>query len=285
LSGFATAMIVIVALCLVGGGVYYFTNQEAVIIPDPGTFSAPPTSDNLTNSSTLKILDVTIQATTQTANIIWITNIPSTGLIEIRDADGNRITSAAGDSLNEKQTVTVSALQPGTKYNYTVTATDSSGNEVTSDGELITQAVADDNPPVISGASVSNITESSAIVTWTTNEPATGQVKYFVSDNTTSNSTTLTTPEDTNLNPTHSVMLSNLTSGTEYGFDIISKDNSGNVATYSEGQTFTTVAAIPFAAEEGSRAPDFELKNLSNQPVKLSDFKGKMVLLNFWAYT
>lgn len=33
----------------------------------------------------------------------------------------------------------------------------------------------------------------------------------------------------------------------------------------------------------GNRAPDFELPALESKKVKLSDFKGKKVLLNFWA--
>ncbi|KAA9023584.1 peroxiredoxin family protein [Niallia endozanthoxylica] len=33
----------------------------------------------------------------------------------------------------------------------------------------------------------------------------------------------------------------------------------------------------------GGKAPDFELKNLAGETVKLSDFQGKKVLLNFWA--
>ncbi|MBU8878332.1 TlpA family protein disulfide reductase [Bacillus sp. FJAT-29790] len=33
----------------------------------------------------------------------------------------------------------------------------------------------------------------------------------------------------------------------------------------------------------GLKAPDFELKNLAGETVKLSDFKGKKVMLNFWA--
>ncbi|MDF2903320.1 MAG: ahpC/TSA family protein [Bacillus sp. (in: firmicutes)] len=35
--------------------------------------------------------------------------------------------------------------------------------------------------------------------------------------------------------------------------------------------------------EEGMKAPDFELKNLAGESVKLSDLKGKKVMVNFWA--
>ncbi len=33
----------------------------------------------------------------------------------------------------------------------------------------------------------------------------------------------------------------------------------------------------------GGAAPDFELKDLNKKPVRLSDYKGKVVFLNFWA--
>lgn len=33
----------------------------------------------------------------------------------------------------------------------------------------------------------------------------------------------------------------------------------------------------------GEVAPDFELENLDGEKVKLSDLKGKKVILNFWA--
>src|SRR5699024_12283205 len=35
--------------------------------------------------------------------------------------------------------------------------------------------------------------------------------------------------------------------------------------------------------EKGDLAPDFELETLDGETVKLSDFRGQKVLLNFWA--
>lgn len=55
------------------------------------------------------------------------------------------------------------------------------------------------------------------------------------------------------------------------------------------------LALLPFASANDSfqriantrsqdrTAPDWQLKDLDGKPVKLSDFKGKVVLLNFWA--
>lgn len=40
---------------------------------------------------------------------------------------------------------------------------------------------------------------------------------------------------------------------------------------------------ITFALELGSPASDFELADLSGKSVKLSDYKGKTVVINFWA--
>ena len=39
----------------------------------------------------------------------------------------------------------------------------------------------------------------------------------------------------------------------------------------------------PSQAVEGSTAPDFTLKDLNGKEVRLSDLRGKIVVLNFWA--
>jgi thiol-disulfide isomerase/thioredoxin len=56
------------------------------------------------------------------------------------------------------------------------------------------------------------------------------------------------------------------------------EDATGRVATRDE-----PLEADTGAPQEGSAAPDFTLATLAGGEVRLSDFRGKVVLLNFWA--
>lgn len=51
----------------------------------------------------------------------------------------------------------------------------------------------------------------------------------------------------------------------------------------STAQTQLSAAAGGVLPAVGHRAPDFQVTDLSGKKVKLSDFKGKPVFLNFWA--
>ena len=101
----------------------------------------------------------------------------------------------------------------------------------------------DYSAPVISNVSVSDVTESSARITWTTDEPATSQVEYGVSLWNGS-----VTPLDERLVTSHSVILTGLGEGTEYSFRVLSKDASGNVRR-SLSSSFTT-EEMDFALQE-----------------------------------
>jgi thiol-disulfide isomerase/thioredoxin len=55
-----------------------------------------------------------------------------------------------------------------------------------------------------------------------------------------------------------------------------------------QGETLKTAAATPGKASsscdaDGTATFDFVLKDQNNQPVKLADYKGKVVIVNFWA--
>jgi len=44
------------------------------------------------------------------------------------------------------------------------------------------------------------------------------------------------------------------------------------------------VAKLPEGLEVGMRAPDFDAKDVDGKPFKLSDYRGKVVLLDFWGF-
>ncbi|MCX6008730.1 MAG: redoxin domain-containing protein [Chloroflexi bacterium] len=260
-----TTLFIIIVCFFIGSGIYYFVTQT-------GT---PPLPNSTADTTPPSIQSDPIPSTTETgATITWITDEPATSQVNYGETEPYDSTTP-DTNLATSHSVKLTGLDPGTTYYFKVISTDAAGNEATAKGELTTLATADETPPTISGVNV-NITESSAIITWTTNEPATGQVNYGETE-TYGSTTTL----DTNLSKTHTVTLTGLDDGTTYNFQVISKDSSGNTAT-SPNQTFKTPAVIPVGSQVDKLAPPFTLKDLNNNEVKLSDFRGKIVVINFW---
>jgi len=52
---------------------------------------------------------------------------------------------------------------------------------------------------------------------------------------------------------------------------------------YQDERLARASAARPKMLEPGAVAPDFTTEDLAGKPVKLSDYKGKVVVLDFWA--
>ena len=100
----------------------------------------------------------------------------------------------------------------------------------------------DVTPPVISEIMASNVTESSATITWSTDEPAKGYVRYgcsFVSD---TGSMSSLACKETDESTFHRVVLeeksSSSTTAKLMWFRISAHDASGNIAT-TEEMSFT----------------------------------------------
>jgi glucose/arabinose dehydrogenase/PKD repeat protein len=96
--------------------------------------------------------------------------------------------------------------------------------------------VYDPTAPTLSAVASSNLTATSARITWTTNEPANSQVEYG-----TTTAYGSTTPLDTTQVTAHSVLVSGLAAQTLYNYRVRSSDAAGNLAV-GTNNTFTTPA-------------------------------------------
>ncbi|HTN42830.1 MAG TPA: fibronectin type III domain-containing protein, partial [Nitrospiria bacterium] len=176
--------------------------------------------------------------TTSGATIAWTTDELSDTQVQYgtTTAYGSSTTLNSTKVTSHSQALT--GLQASTLYHYRVLSRDAAGNLATSgDGTFTTSTPPDTTPPVISGITASNITNTGAIITWATNEASSSQVEYGTTtsygSSTTLNSTLVTS---------HSVTLTGLAASTTYHYRVKSADASSNLAT-SGDNTFTTSAA------------------------------------------
>jgi peroxiredoxin len=213
------------------------------------------------------------------AIITWQTDEPAIGQVTIWDSEAYTSTEPE-ETLATDHSATLSALKPNTKYKLVLISMDKGGNETRLEIELTTPLQPYANPSIISEVKVLNITDSSATITWQTDTPATSQVEYG-----TTNAYGSTTPTDNELTTSHSIDLTGLKPSTKYYFGIKSQGASGS-ETASEAQTFITLSsaavAVETGIEAGKRAPDFTLLTLDSEAVTLSQFRGKIVMINFW---
>lgn len=139
-------------------------------------------------------------------------------------------------------------LSPSKTTAYTLTATNAGGT-VTKALVLYVSApppappVVDTTPPVIKNVSSSSETETGAIVTWTTNEPATSAIEYGKETDygLTASSAELTTE--------HSLTLGNLQPNTAYHFQVTSSDKVGNQASSADNILVTAREKSPYSLE------------------------------------
>ncbi len=109
--------------------------------------------------------------------------------------------------------------------------------EVTGNMYVRDLSLGGDTPPVISAVQATNITDSGATITWTTNAPASSQVRYGLTSGYGSE-----TPLDPAPVTSHAVALSGLSPSTLYHYQVLSANAYG--AAQSADLTFTT-SAVP----------------------------------------
>ena len=140
-------------------------------------------------------------------------------------------TSAQSVSATGAFSANLTGLTANTTYHFRAKAV---GHGAALYGMDMIFSTADTIEPVISAVNSTDITKTGATITWSTNEAATSQVEYGLTEEYGS-STTL----DTNLVTSHSVDLTGLKARKTYHYRVVSRDASNNQAV-SADETFTT---------------------------------------------
>jgi len=172
--------------------------------------------------------------TSCSATISWTTDEPSDGVVMYGLGPGYGQTATSAE-FTTNHVVTLTGLTPNTLYHYAVRSRDPSGNVSTSgDAMFATLREPDTTPPSIRDLSVVGRSPTSVSVSWTTDEPADGQVEYGPTEEYGSS-----TPLDTLRGVSHTFVLSGLQPATLYHYRVRSSDAAGNQAISADG-TFTT---------------------------------------------
>jgi len=231
------------------------------------------------------ITDVIVQANNEkSAMVNWTTALPTTTQIDI---DGKYIQTAITPEPVTLHSLNIKDLSPNTPYHirilYNVNNINVSehsfsalADTVISKRFLATTSGTDASYPEISGAGTSSITDSSILVTWKTDEPASGEVDYSVG-----NDIKGTVSQGNSLNIWHTVKLDGLMPDTRYSLKLKSRDASGKEA-IQELLSVKTQSTVETGPQVGKRAPDFTLKSTDGTQYTLNQFLGRIVLLNFW---
>lgn len=227
------------------GSYYSFTTDEEADTQEP----------NITNVQVSNI-------TENSATITWDTDEPSNSTVNYgtttslgeTESDGTLTTN---HSVNITGLAALAGTQANTTYFFEVRSEDVSGNEAIDDnsGTYYQFTTTDETAPIISNVQISNITETSATVTWDTDEASDSTVNYGTSTSLGS------TESDGTMTTSHSINLSSLSSGTTYFLEVVSTDGSANEATDDNGggyYSFTTDEEDPGGGEETEYTDDFE---------------------------
>jgi hypothetical protein len=183
------------------------------------------------------------------ATVSWSTDVPATAQMAYGTTPALGQLSPLQTAMTASHGVTLTGLNSGTTYYFVAQSIGADGaTGYSSVMTFTTTGTATTPPPVISNVTATNISTTTATITWTTDQLSSSQVNYGLSTTYTLSST---------LNPalatSHSVTLTGLAPGGTYDFDVMSGDSSGVSAT-STNYTFSTTgtASVPVITNVGS---------------------------------
>ena len=240
-------------------GTHEFTNEFMLGTLGNQTVTATDSVDSgITGYTTINVIsggDISQNLSTVEVNPAGIENDgedSSTITVTLKDGDGDPVigreisltATGSGNTLTQPVfTTDVNGKAYGSIVSTVIGQKVISATVVDEDlllADTATVTVSDSTPPVISNIQVTNITNTSATISWQTNESATGQVEYGIGT-----SYGITTDYDNDFVTSHSVNLTDLNWGTTYHFRILARDAALNDALSSD-QTFNTLDQLVF---------------------------------------
>ncbi|CAG0995283.1 hypothetical protein GEOBC_02608, partial [Geobacteraceae bacterium] len=228
---------------------------DGAVVKAPVSF----TTLNPPDTAAPQIIDgpIAIGITDSKASIKWRTDRAADSRVYF-GIQGQPMDNFEGETKYLKEHVVVlTNLQPATTYAYYVVSYDPKGNGPTTSSiyTFTTKGAADTIGPDMTTPMVTGITETQAVVYWTTSEPSTTQVVFGLAADLLNNQSA--TP---GLREKHDITLTNLAAETTYYVKAISADTTGNQSE-SEVISFTTSAAprywkvTPAATTYGTISP------------------------------
>jgi hypothetical protein len=200
-----------------------------------GTVSKQPTGKYITPP---ELYDSTISVATSanSATVSWVTNRSSDSFVVYGTNENLGSSFGTRDNTTEHN-VTITGLTAGTKYYYKVQSLDPGDYRDYSESagysdikEFSTAA-----SPTLSNVAFSDITTTSAIVSFETNKPSTTKIEYGITTDYGTEITNTTTGATQ-----HLARLANLQEGTTYQVKITFTDEEGTVIS-SPGHAFATL--------------------------------------------
>ncbi|MFA6585679.1 MAG: fibronectin type III domain-containing protein [Candidatus Paceibacterota bacterium] len=194
-----------------------------VLIHDNQTSSLGPISSQNDSSqdgilSILDLSDTVIEPTVKSTSavITWNTDDYSDSLIEYGTTEGVYNLSKSNSDRVTSHRIYLSNLLPSTTYFYKTTSTNELSEAITSTGQFTTSP-----SPVVTSVSVQSVTDTTAVITWTTADVVSSSYVVYSTNSDLSGSITV---NDDELVTDHTVTLSGLTPERNYYFKVYSVD-------------------------------------------------------------
>lgn len=180
------------------------------------------------NPPTISNINVT-NITSSSATIVWDTDLLADSLVSYsKDYSYNNFATYPTVVTNHQ--INLNNLDENSTYYFKIRSRTPIGEQTEEENPAVLRftTTSDNDPPIISNV-IELTSINSTVITWSTDEPATSQILYGLTDQ-----YGLSLPEETDLVLGHSMQLSDLDANTDYFYKIISKDLNGNLSEYED---------------------------------------------------